>query len=54
MTYYAAQSAADIGDVLRSALGSNSGSIGEKQDRAVTVDINANGVTIDTYELPPA
>jgi integrase len=48
MTYYISQSAEDMGDLLRSALGTNSGTNEQNGDVAMSVDIDANGVKINS------
>jgi integrase len=46
MTYYVSQSAEDMGDLLRAAIGTKSGTNEQNGDVAVSVDINTNGVKI--------
>ena len=48
MTYYVGQAAEDVGDVLRSALGTNLGTIDQKRRATTGVDIDATGVKISS------
>jgi hypothetical protein len=46
MAYYVDQSADDVGDVLRLAVGTVSGTNGHSGGKTLGVDIDANGVKI--------
>jgi integrase len=48
MKYYVDQSADDVGDVLRLAIGTKSGTNDQNSEATTSVDIDANGVRINT------